>query len=97
MKDLYKHDPDGVMAVVTSLREKTNGYSNVVTRLNNLVSSINDSSAWIDVEIKTSFVNTCKSYIEIYNKLIAAMEVYATYLEKKSEVGAAIETAYSGG
>jgi len=97
MKDLYKHNPDGVMAVVTSLREKTSGYNNVVTRLNNLVNSINDSPAWIDVEIKTSFVNTCKSYIEIYNKLIAAMEVYIIYLEKKSEAGAAIETTYSAG
>ena len=43
MKDLYKHDPDGVMAVVTSLREKTSGYNDIVTKLNNLVTSIGDS------------------------------------------------------
>lgn len=97
MKDLYKHDPDGVMAVVTSLREKTSGYNDIVTKLNNLITSIGDSPAWIDVEVKTSFVNACNSYIKIYNNLIAAMEVYINYLEKKSEAGVAIETTYSAG
>ena len=95
MKDLYKHDPDGVMAVVTSLREKTNGYNDIIAKLNNLVISIGDSSAWIDVEVKTSFVNACNSYIKIYDSLIVAMEAYIDYLQKKSEAGAAIETTYS--
>ena len=70
MKDLYKHDPDGVLAVVSSLREKTSGYNDIITNLNNLVNSINDSSSWKDVELKTFFVNACKSYISIYNDLI---------------------------
>ena len=95
MKDLYKHDPDGVMAVVTSLREKTSGYNDIVTKLNNFVDSIGDSSAWIDVEVKTSFVNACKSYIKTYDSLIVALEAYIDYLQKKSEAGVAIETTYS--
>lgn len=95
MKDLYKHDHDGVLAVVSSLREKTNGYNDIITKLNNLISSINDSSSWVDVEVKTSFVNTCNSYITIYKKLIEAMGAYIDYLEKKSEAGASIETTYS--
>lgn len=97
MKDLYKHDPDGVMAVVRSLRQKNSGYNDIVTKLNNLVSSINDSSSWKDVEVKTSFVNNCNYFIESYNRLISAMEKYINYLEKKSEAGVAIETTYSAG
>ena len=44
MKDLYKHDPEGVMAVVSSLREKTSGYNDIITNLDNFVNTVNDSS-----------------------------------------------------
>ena len=97
MKDVYKHDSDGVLAVVSSLREKTSGYNDIITNLDNFVNSINDSSAWIDAEIKTLFVNDCKNYINIYKDLIVMIEVYIDYLEKKSDAGVAIETTYSVG
>ena len=97
MKDLYKHDPDGVLAVVSSLREKASGYNDIITNLENFVNSINDSSSWIDVEVKTLFVNDCKNYISIYKDLIVTIGVYIDYLEKKSYAGVAIETTYSAG
>ena len=97
MKDLYKHDHDGVMVVVSILREKTSGYNDIVTKLNNLVISIGESSSWKDIEVKTSFINTCNDFIASYNRLISSMEDYINYLEKKSEDGDAIETAYSAG
>ena len=97
MKDLYKHDPDGVLAVVSSLREKASGYNDIITNLENCVNSINDSSSWIDVEVKTLFVNDCKNYISIYKDLIVTIGVYIDYLEKKSNAGVAIETTYSAG
>lgn len=95
MKDLYKHDPDGVMTVVSSLREKTSGYNDIITNLDNFVNTVNDSSAWIDAEIKTLFINDCKNYITIYKNFIEMIEVYINCLEKKSEAGVAIETTYS--
>ena len=97
MKDLYKHDPDGVLAVVSSLREKASGYNDIITNLENFVNSINDSSSWIDVEVKTLFVNDCKNYISIYKDLIVTIGVYIDYLEKKSNAGVAIEPTYSAG
>lgn len=97
MKDLYKHDPDGVLVVVSSLREKASGYNDIITNLENFVNSINDSSSWIDVEVKTLFVNDCKNYISIYKDLIVTIGVYIDYLEKKSNAGVAIETTYSAG
>ena len=97
MKDLYKHDPDGVLAVVSSLREKTSSYNDIVTNLDNFVNLVNDSSSWIDAELKTLFVSDCKAYITKYKEVIAKIEVYINYLEKKSESGVAIETTYSAG
>lgn len=97
MVDNYRHDPEGVSTFIASLKEKTNAYSDVITKLNNLINSINESSSWLDVEIKTSFINTCNSYIKIYNNLILAMGIYIDYIKKKSETGAAIESTYAGG
>lgn len=97
MKDLYKHDPDGVLSVVSSLREKTSGYNDIITKLNNFADLVNDSSSWIDVELKTLFVNDCKAYIIKYKEAISMIEVYINYLEKKSDAGVAIETTYSAG
>lgn len=97
MKDLYKHDPDGVLAVVSSLKEKASGYNDIITNLENFVNSINDSSSWIDVELKTLFVSDSKVYISEYKKVISMIEVYINYLEKKSNAGVAIETTYSAG
>ena len=97
MGDAYKHDPDGVLNVISALKDKTSTYSDKIVELTNLVNTINGSSAWKDVEIKTSFIDTCNSYITIYNNLILALDVYIDYLNKKSESGAALESAYSGG
>lgn len=95
MGDAYKHDPDGVLIVVNSLREKTSGYNEKITQLNNLVNEINDSPLWKDVEIKTSFINTFTSYINVYKNLILALDKYIDYLLKKSESGENIESSYS--
>ena len=46
---------------------------------------------------KSSFINTCNSYIGLYKELVNSMENYVNYLIRKSEGASAIESAYSRG
>lgn len=97
MVDAYNYDSEGVNTVIESIKDLTNKYKDKIDELNNLVSTINSSPSWKDVEIKTTFINTCNSYIKIYNSLINAMEAFIDYLKKKSEIATSIEQAYMGG
>lgn len=97
MVDAYNYDSEGVNTVIESIKDLTNKYKDKIDELNNLVSTINSSPSWKDVEIKTTFINTCNSYIKIYNSLINTMEAFIEYLKKKSEIATSIEQAYMGG
>lgn len=97
MVDAYNYDSEGVNTVIESIKDLTNKYKDKINELNNLVSTINSSPSWKDVEIKTTFINTCNSYIKIYNSLINTMEAFIEYLKKKSEIATSIEQAYMGG
>lgn len=95
MVDAYKHDHEGVCTVVTSLKELNSKYNDKITELNNLVSTISSSSQWIDMDVKTSFVDTCNAYVKIYNELKQAVDIYTKYLEEKSTAGNEMEQTYA--
>ena len=97
MEDRYKHDADGISSIVSSLKTLIDDYKDRVLELIKLVESINGSQSWVDKQVKTSFIQTCNSYIELYKKLIINMENYVNYLVRKSESASAIERAYSRG
>lgn len=97
MGDRYKHDADGVSNVISSLKILIDDYKDRIIELINLVESINGSSSWIDQEVKTSFISTCISYINLYKDLETSMENYVSYLVRKSESASAIEGAYTRG
>ena len=97
MGDRYKHDAEGVSSVVSSLQNVIGDYKDRILELMNLVESINGSSSWIDQDVKSSFVNTCNSYINLYKDLSSSMENYVNYLIRKSDSASAIESAYSRG
>lgn len=95
MGDRYKHDAEGISNVVTSLQTLIGDYKDRILELMNLVENINGSSSWIDKDVKSSFVNTCNSYVSLYKELVASMEKYVNYLIRKSDSASAIESAYS--
>lgn len=95
MGDRYKHDAEGISNVVTSLQSLIGDYKDRILELMNLVNNINGSSSWIDKDVKSSFVNTCNSYVNLYKDLVASMENYVNYLIRKSDSASAIESAYS--
>ena len=95
MGDRYKHDAEGISNVVISLQSLIGDYKDRILELMNLVNNINGSSSWIDKDVKSSFVNTCNSYVNLYKDLVTSMENYVNYLIRKSDSASAIESAYS--
>lgn len=94
--DGYRHDGYGVSVVISSLRETIDSYKDRIIELTNLVDRINGSTQWKDVQVKTAFISTCKSYISIYKQLSSNMENYVNYLNAKSNSATALENAFSG-
>lgn len=97
MGDRYKHDAEGISSVISSLKVLIDDYKDRILELMNLVENINGSSSWIDQDVKSSFVNTCISYINLYRDLVNSMENYVNYLVRKSDSASAIESAYTRG
>ena len=52
MTDAYKHDPDGISSVVTSLTGLLSDYNAKISELKSLVEKINGSSSWRDLDVK---------------------------------------------
>lgn len=96
MDDRYKHDHDGILAVVLELKSQLDSYKDVIMQLNSLIETINGSTSWKDESVKTSFISTCNSYLSIYKNLSTVMEKYINYLSTKSDAADSLERAFSG-
>ncbi len=96
MADTYLHRPEGVSSSVTKMKSLISDYKDKIIEITNLVNTIDGSTAWRDAVVKTEFIMTCKSYIDVYKSLVASMENYVNYLSSKSSSGEELERAYSG-
>lgn len=96
MADTYIHRPEGVATSVSKMRTLISDYKDKIIELTSLVNTINGSTAWKDLVVKTEFIETCNSYIETYKNLASSMEKYVNYLSSKSSSGEELERAYSG-
>lgn len=97
MKDVYKHDPQGVATIIATLKETRSNYEDKITSLTNLSNEIASSNAWRDLTVKTAFNETCNSYLQIYRTVANAMDKYERYLEEKSNAAAQLEQNYTRG
>lgn len=97
MKDIYRYDQDGVASVLISLKNINDRYKEQIVKLNNLIISIENSSAWKNLKVKTAFINTCNSYIKIYNDLSSKMDIHIEYLKTKANIANDIENKYITG
>lgn len=95
MKDMYKYDSVGVEQILSTLKQTRSDYEERIAELSNLALEISASSAWIDINVKSEFMNTYNSYLDIYKNICIMMESYEKYLEKKSSVAKQIEQKYS--
>lgn len=95
MADAYKYEPEGVANVATGINRLIHEYNDKIIELSNLVSEINTSSSWFDIDIKSAYINTCESYLTIYKKLITSMEKYLNYLNGKANSTDEMDNAYT--
>ena len=58
---------------------------------------LKNTKCFMKYHFKTSFINCCNQYVTLYGRVISGMDVYITYLEKKSKAALELETAYSRG
>ncbi len=94
MGDSYKFNQEGVLQSINSIKQIIESYANNVSELNRLVRTIESSSGWKDVNVKTSFIETCESYVILYRGLISRMNKYVKYLSDKAGGAAQIEQAF---
>lgn len=83
--DNFLHDETGISTIVNEVKEEISLYKENIKALENLVTSIEGSSAWVDESVKTSYINTAKSYISSYNSFATGLDNYVECLVKKSE------------
>ena len=97
MNNIYSYDQNGVEYVLVSLKNINDKYKDKIRELHSLIISIESSPAWKDIKVKTVFINTCNSYIKIYNDLSSNMDKYINYLRTKAGIANDIENRYIGG
>lgn len=95
MVDKYKHIPADITTIVGLLRTKINNYNGKITELTTAINEINSSSAWIDTDVKSAFIQTCNSYITLFNQIKSALDAYVNYLEGKSSDGENMENSFA--
>ena len=95
MIDKYKHDPEGVSTVITSLKADKDEYSKEVENIKNTIKEIESSTAWKQPRVKDEFINTCNSYLQKYENIVAMMEKLIEYLTNKNEEGSSTENSFA--
>lgn len=93
----FFHSPSSVSTIVSNLKINISDYKEKIIELDKLIGEIAVSPSWKDEEVKTSFINTCRSYINLYKNLSYAMENYVSYLSSKSSSFTNLENSFSGG
>lgn len=97
MADNLEINADSIYSIANSLSVSIGEYKKNISSLISLVNEINSSSAWKDVQVKTSFIATCNSYISKYKELSIQMEKYRNYLTSKTDSSLELEQAFTKG
>lgn len=91
----YLYDEDAISTIVNNLKKDIDDYRTNVASLKQVISSIESSDAWVDNNVKVSFVSTAESYIKKYEEMIRWMEALVNYLSFKNKSSSALEAAFS--
>ena len=95
MSNGFIFDDVNLQAILESINKRIGDYEAKVTEITNLVKEIRDSSLWKDEILKTSFVNTCNTYLDAYKINIKVLKTYYGYALRKCKAFADLESAYS--
>ena len=92
--DKFKFLPQPTNDFIKSLNDLANKYKVEIEKLEILVKDINTSPSWKDDIVKNEFINTCNSYIKIYNELLNTIFSRIAFLKNKSRQASEIENLY---
>ena len=90
----FKYIQDGVETEIRDLQKAVEEYNNSLLELKQLIEEISTSTLWKDEEIKTAFIDSSLSYIEIYEELKNKINNRISYLKGKSSLLNKIDIAY---
>lgn len=91
MEDRYMYNQEGIKDKITAIYKYLEDYKNKILEIKSLINEISSSPSWYDTTVKTSFIETCNSYITKYNSGVSIMESYLKHLEAKADDGVAVE------
>jgi len=80
----FLHDESGITSTISDLNTSLADYKDNVGLLKKFVAEMEDSSSWKDEDLKTSFIATANSYIDVYNNFASGIEGYISALKTKS-------------
>lgn len=92
--DKFKFIPGQTEIFIKSLSDLGNKYKEEIVKLESLVKTIETSPSWKDELVKTEFINTCNSYVKIYNQLLNTIFSRIDFLKNKARQATEIENLY---
>mgnify|MGYP007069837767 CR=1 FL=1 len=94
MSEFY-HDPAGVSDDLFTMKQLANDYKNTLDSLTTLINQITASNDWIDLTVKTSYLQNLTDYMSLYQSLYYEMNSMVMKLEAKSGSLDALESRFS--
>lgn len=95
MANIFLHDESGIASIITEVRNSIDIYNENIEKLSTLIETMKSSNAWVDEDVKSSFINTAIAYITSYKSFSAGLIGYMNCLEKKSENIVTNESSFS--
>lgn len=97
MSNKYKHNPDEMLLSANRLTNLLEEYNEKLQEIQNLINSINASSEWKSIKIKSAFNKTCNNYMKINNNRSLKFAFNIMKLKEKARCADEHEKAYANG
>ena len=94
MSEFY-HDAASVSTDVATMKRLVSEYKDTMSSLQILINQITASNDWVDLKVKTSYLQTLNNYMTIYQTLYFKMNEMVMKLETKSGSLDALESRFS--
>lgn len=91
----YKVNSDKLNTLSNELQIIIEVYRNHVSELENLSKEIEGSNDWLDEDLKPPFVKNLNSYVDLYKKIRAGLNIYRRYVIRKGRHADEIENIFS--
>lgn len=95
MSDKYVHNPVAINTKYNKLKSLLKQYEMKIDIIEMRIREIAISDAWVDVRVKTEFINSCDAYIKVFTSLIERLNSTFEYMKSKTDDAKLFEENYS--